>query len=69
MGLFDGPFFFFWIFAGVITLAYHAYFFWRSVIKVDRLPPELPVDLPENILRFPDPREHDTDGACPKPEE
>ena len=63
MGLLDGPFLFFWIFAGVITILYHAYFFWRSVILNDRKPPELPEDLPENILRFPEPSEHDTDGA------
>ena len=63
MGIFEGPFLFFWIFAGAITLIYHAYFFWRSVIQVDREPPELPEDLPENILRFPEPSEHDTDRA------
>lgn len=35
MGIFEGPFLFFWIFAGIVTLGYHAYFFYLSVIKYD----------------------------------
>lgn len=53
MGIFEGPFLFFWLFAGAVAIAYHAYFFWESVIKVDAPPKEIPEDPPENLIRFP----------------
>ena len=53
MGMFEGPYVFFWIFAGAIAIVYHAYFFWESVIKVDAKPKKLPEDLPENLILFP----------------